>query len=282
MQKPAHKKAGFFIFMITEIKLLSSKIHQIKNDKDTQLAMAMSHFINPPQDNSFKWQETGKEILTSMILKIAVNEGISRFKDYSDEEFLKEHIPLDISNTITELANILHTPEYFKIIEKRITSAFLIIKIYEWMTWNYESRCLYGDNIFFSAAEIFDNCDIEVQLWGEKDEIWLIIINFLEEFEIKSVSPYYSCKIYAEEFSFNFSNLLNYFNPKQLMEGYGLENQPVKASLSIGIKTLTMDKVIFRLKIRLSGKNLNIIKSNGFFEKIMLDKLNDLITNESE
>jgi|GEM_PF-2016661 hypothetical protein len=266
--------------MITEIKLLTAKIQEIYNDQDIKLAKALTYFINPPQEQDFNWQETGKEFLTSIILKIAVNEGISKFKDYDDEEFLKEHIPLDISNTITELANILHHHEYLKIIEKRITAAFLIIKIYEWMTWNYESRCLYGDNIFFSAAEIFDNCDIEVNLWGEKDEIWLIIINFLEEFGIKSISPFYSCKIYSEEFSFNFANLLNFFTSMSLLSNYGPDNLPVKATLLISLKTLTMDKVIFKSGLKLYDKDKNPIKSNGFFEKIILDKLNDLIINE--
>lgn len=268
--------------MLSEIKILNSKIQEIHNENDIQLAKELSHFINPPHDISFNWQKIGKEILTSMIFKIAINEGISRFKDYGDEEFLKEHIPLDISNTITELANILHQPEYLKLIEKRITSAFLIIKIYEWMTWNYESRCLYGDNIFFNAAEIFDACDTEVHLWGEKDEIWLIIANFLEEFEIKSVSPAYSCKIYAEEFSINLGVFFNYFTLEQLVNSYDPDNLPIKASLLIGLKTLTMDKVIFRLQLKLTDKNGYITKSKGFFEKIMLDKLNDLFVNEGK
>ncbi|MDA8163193.1 MAG: hypothetical protein M0022_09875 [Desulfobacteraceae bacterium] len=239
-----------------EIIILTAKISNINHKNDIEFKETLIKILNLISDNTDKWQKFGQKLLTTIITRIAREEGIHSFKNIKDENNLKEHIPSDITNTINQLTNIsLNSSNIYPTKEIKLTMLFLIIKLIEWIIWNYEGRCIYGNKIDSQAKLLFDFTDNKIELFGNKDEIWICAENILKDIfkqrHILGQKSLFGCHTYAEEAS------IYKYNQK----------------LILAAQTKAIDQTVFGLSIFEQNYSLNRLNR---LEDIILTNLKEL------
>lgn len=254
-----------------ELTLIKNKLNNIKHQDAIEFKKALLDILYISHDNQDNWKKIGRDILTHIIAKIAKEEGIYSFSNKNDEEKFKDHLPNDIANTITQLSKFLLGP--FSHRDNKITVLFLFIKLFEWMTWNYEGRCLYGENMDQQAKLIMDNTEKDIELFGNKDEIWLYSANILEEiFKQPSVigqKPILGCYTYAERVIISNNDVL-----KDNKNWNGV-TPPIAGELLISVHTNAIDQTSVGISIKgrhASGKEERSLR----LEDIFLTRLAEL------
>lgn len=145
-----------------------------------------------------------KSLLVKIMAKIAREEGIANLKTPDDEDILKDHLPAHITNLIARLSEIIYAETLLNTsktmpADERLFCAHALLKLIEWIVWNYDQRCLYGKNLDKMAAELAKKASIGVNIYGSKDEVWLNIIDYLCGMKnaIELSKPIYGCVFYA-------------------------------------------------------------------------------------
>jgi hypothetical protein len=247
-----------------ELTLIKIKLNNINHQNDIEFKTMLTHILSISHDSTDNWQKIGRNILTSIIANIAKEEGIYSFNNKDDEEKFKDHLPNDIANTITQLSKFLLGPSPYK--ENKITVLFLLLKLFEWMIWNYEGRCIYGENMDQQARLMMETIGKNIEIFGNKDEIWLYSANILEEIlkqrPVIGQKPVLGCYTYAERVIISNDAILE---DKKNWNGAIL---PISGELILSVHTKAIDQTSVGISItgrHASGKEEKSIRLEDIF-----------------
>lgn len=247
-----------------ELTLIKTKLDNIKHQNDIEFKTILTHILSIPYDSPENWQKIGKDVLTHIIANIAKEEGIYSFNNKGDEEKFKDHLPNDIANTITQLSKFLLGTSLYK--ENKVTVLFLLLKLFEWKTWNYEGRCLYGEDMDQQAKLIMDSIGRKIEIFGNKDEIWLYSANILEEIlkqrPVIGQKPVLGCSTYAERVIIANGAIL------EDNKNWNGSILPVSGELILSVHTKAIDQTSVSISItgrHASGKEETSIRLEDIF-----------------
>lgn len=251
-------------------KLIGEKLHLIQHPEDILYKETLKRLLD--EGITPTWRDKARKLFTKLLSRIALEEKLTPFDNDEDELLFKHHLPDFIAGIIQTLEEILFAPRNpFQEKENYETVIHLLLRLFEWTVWNYEAgRCIYGIKNAQKAESLFNISSFEVEVWGDRDEVWLTTLEILEnDFSMRGLfdhaETYYSCKTYGSIIRKLPSEIAD--NPRN-WTGPGKTHSPI---LIIGIQI----KIIDHSKVRMMLTDLKnpSLKSSGRLENTILSEI---------
>ena len=187
-------------------RILAEKLDLIQHPKDIYFKEALRSIF--ACGHSGAWKDGCRELFTKILSRIAIEENVSPFDEEENEILFKHHLPDFVTGLIKALEEILYLPDDSSAFNRRAPDEFetalhLLLRLLEWTVWNYEGgRCIYGRENAQRAESVFKLAHHKLEVWGDRDEVWLTLMDILkEEFhleqQIETSETYYSCRTYS-------------------------------------------------------------------------------------
>ncbi len=256
--------------MLTQI--LHHKLANITGQDDRQWAARLRAMLEAPEADPGSWLAQGAALYSSFVARIAREEGTPPF---SGNEFpFKDHLPHFVSSILADLEQMLYAPleANVDLFELRLTAVHLLLKVAEWLCWNYEGRCVYGREIEEDLSLLESRTRLSLDVWGEKDEVWLYAMEILREDcglgdKVLFLDPLFSCRRYGAKI------------PASRDAGLGTPlyweggRVPEAIEFILVMATVLTDQT--RVSVALSGKDQGggECKGSGRFEAVLLSKI---------
>lgn len=253
-------------------QILHHKISNIIEPKDREIISSLKHILQEPVETPEEWRSRAASMFTQMMARIAMEEGVSPYED--DENPFKHHLPNFISTTLSEIEKIVFSPLDANVEpdELRYTLTHLLLKVAEWIAWNYEGRCLFGEDSDRKASELEKMTRFQIELWGDKDEVWLYLMDLLRDEwglgnKIHFMEPLFGCRRYGLLIPFDANRYLA--NPSYW------ETVPPEKEITLITTMTTILTDQTRVSLEFLGRTLKgeRAKSTGICEGLMLSQL---------
>ncbi len=186
-------------------RILAEKLELIQHPEDIYFKEALKAIYQKGLSPS--WRNECTQILTRLLSRIALEENVSPFDEDESEILFKHHLPDFITGIIQALEEILFIPPGPEDAHSEATdfetALHLLLRLLEWMVWNYEGgRCIYGRVNAEKAESLFQVATFELEVWGDRDEVWLTVLDILKgQFHLgaslEAADTYYSCRTYS-------------------------------------------------------------------------------------
>ena len=158
--------------------LLQHKVSLLGRPEDSFWRRTLEAVLSAPPEPKEGWQRPGTELLFRIRTRIAAEEGVSPLEERPSEALFRHHLPDFVTGCLQALERILlaggdpgASPE-----EEQLTAAHLLLKVVEWLVWNYEDRCVYGPDAEEKARGYLDAARFGAEVWGDRDEVWLTLL----------------------------------------------------------------------------------------------------------
>ncbi len=215
-----------------ETAILKKKISLLDPSTDTQIKKVLHNVISQEGelfDPLLKHEL--KSLFLNFFARLCKEEGVSSLSRPEDENSLKDHLPDTVANWLTVLSEIFSARCTVDRVEDPLfTAAVLLIRLHEWITFNYERRFVYGNEIEGAAEKRFLRLENEMDLIGDKDEIVYQVLDALSGF----------CSNYWFHEQEMLPGVNTYYLRIDFDYGQGVRN------LKIGVKSTLIDQVKFR------------------------------------
>ncbi len=254
-------------------RILRDKLSLVKHPRDELFGHALKAILDA--GHSAPWREECRRLFAHILDRIAVEENVSPFYDQESKDLLKHHLPDFVSGMIQALEELLFQPVGLSDLTKEIevfeTSLHLLLRLMEWSVWNYEGgRCIYGKDSLQKAESIFRLPAFEIEVWGDRDEVWLSVMDLLEsqyglKKAIESTDIVYSCTTYSVIVHELPSSLI--FN-----EAYWRTIDGIEPCMILSVQTRMVDQTILRIAFKDLNK-LDKVVSKGSFEAEIFDRV---------
>ena len=258
-------------------KILAEKLGLIQHPKDIYFKEALKAiFARGPTGT---WKEECRRLFTRVLSRIAIEVNVSPFDEDQNEILFKHHLPDSVTGMIRAIEEILFISDrsathHMDVTEEFETALHLILRLLEWTVWNYEKgRCIYGQKNVRFAESVARLARHRVEVWGDRDEVWLTLIGILaEEFhlgnQIESSETYYSCSTYS-------MIIKNIPDCTVRMEKYWSQSTPPRMpALIVAIQARIVDQSLVEIELR--DLKDHFLRSTGVLEGEMLARVADL------
>lgn len=175
------------------------KISRMEESTDGSLLQALQAMLAVKPADVAIWQHVGQKILSQMMVRMATEEEVPAF--VGGGEALRDRLPDRVGNAISQLSEVLVLPVPEEPEDARLIAVHLLLNISEWMVNNYENRCLYGEKENRNASDLLKALHLGVEIWGDKDEVWLVLGELLDEWSLgkafRAASPVLGSRTYG-------------------------------------------------------------------------------------
>ncbi len=214
-----------------EITVFKKKIDLLARPEDRPLKEALSDVLSQSVPGTFAIRDQLKSLFVKSFARLCREEGIENLSSPDHEEALKDRLPDTVANWLTVLSEILSegTPSQ-RVEDPAFTAAVLLLRLYEWINWNYDRRLIYGSQLEQEAEKRFEGLENEMDLLGDKDEILAQTMDSLSGF----------CSNFWIDESSLLPGVRTYFVRVDFDYGQGVKG------LQVGIKSVLFDQVKIR------------------------------------
>ncbi len=214
-----------------EITVFKKKIDLLNRPEDSNLKEALTDVLSQSLPGTQPTMDRLKSLFVKSFARLCREEGIENLSSQDHEEALKDRLPDTVANWLTVLSEILSEGQSGQRVEDpAFTAAVLLLRLHEWINWNYDRRLIYGSQLEQEAEKRFEGLENEMDLLGDKDEILAQTMDslsgFCSNFWIDEPSLLPGVKTYFVRVDFNY--------------GQGIK------TLQIGIKSVLFDQVKMR------------------------------------
>ncbi len=211
--------------------ILEKKIALLDPSTDGHVKDVLQAVVNSQQQASKVLEQHLKPLFLRFFARLCQEEGVARLSTANQEKSLKDRLPDTVANWLTVLSEILTSriPSE-RVVDPVYTSSVLLLRLHEWINWNYDRRFIYGDKIEQEAERHFGRLENEMDLLGDKDEILSLTIDGLSAF----------CTNYWIDQANLLPGVKTYFINVKFDYGRG------QRSLQLGIRSVLVDQVKFR------------------------------------
>ncbi len=254
-------------------RIILDKLRLVQHPKEALFSQTLKDILD--HGHTGPWREECGRLFTKILTRIAVEENVSPFDDDESEILFKHHLPDFVTGMIQALEELIFSPieatDFVAEIEAFETTLHLLLRLMEWTVWNYEGgRCIYGKDSAQKAESIFHLAAFEIEVWGDRDEVWLNVIDLLEsEYDMKkaieSGDTVYSCTTY--------STIVYELPPHIVMNReYWQTALGIAPCLIVSVQSRIVDQTRLRIALKDLKEPAKAL-SSGVFEADILNKI---------
>ncbi len=214
-----------------ESAIFRKKVELLDPDREKDLKNALEAVASNPDTSSALIKERLEPLFLSFFARLCKEEGVKNISSNQDEMALKDRLPDTVANWLTVLSEIFSSAHVHpRVSDPTATAAILLLRLYEWICWNYDRRLIYNDYIESEAEARFSQLENEMDLLGDKDEILSQVLDSLSGF----------CSNYWIDEKNLFPGVKTYYVHVDFDYGQGVR------TLRIGLKSVLVDQVKLR------------------------------------
>ena len=166
-----------------ESAVFRKKVELLDPEREKNLKTALEAVATNPDTSSLLIKEKLEPLFLSYFARLCKEEGVKNISTFQDEMALKDRLPDTVANWLTVLSEIFSSSQVnSRVSDPAATAAILLLRLYEWINWNYDRRLIYNDTIETEAEAKFSQLENEMDLLGDKDEILSQVLDSLSGF----------------------------------------------------------------------------------------------------
>jgi len=236
-------------------QLLRCKLSAISDPKFRSISETIKEILNHAPTADERWRYSGQTLFRALVTQIGREEQVAGAVETPD--LLTRYVPNFISAILRDLDTLLFHPStpLADPTEQPLLVAHLLLRLAEWTMMNYEWECLYGPMPDSVAAKRMEGLRFELEIWGDRDEIWLNLLEITEA-RLPGISkrlsdPVLGCQCYWAKMDLEGKDEgLGYLEPS----GVTVEH----IWIEMGIKTLLTDQTVVKTELKAASKGVPV------------------------